>query len=137
MLWSGLEEGGGLRLPRRGSRVQIPFPAPVSSHHTAKDLKPRPGVPKGVRPLREVTCGKAACAMGRGPLVGVGAGEAGPRTEPATERGLNPVSRSKTLPVNSPHFLSGWTNRPAAVKFLKSPSFIQMIVLASGVRWLA
>jgi hypothetical protein len=54
-------------------------------------LNPRPGVAKGVCPLRGVTDAKRR-REGAGPLAG--AGEAGFRADPATERGSNPVSRS-------------------------------------------
>jgi hypothetical protein len=48
-----------------------------------RGLNPRPGVSKGVRPLRgEHT---------RGLAPSVEAGEASTRAEPATERGSNPV----------------------------------------------
>jgi len=55
-------------------------------------FEPRPGVSKGVCPLRGVTDAKRR-REGAGALAG--AGEAGFRAEPATERGSNPVSRSK------------------------------------------
>ena len=62
------------------------------SHAKVKvTLNPRPGVSKGVYPLRGVTDAKRR-REGAGPLAG--AGEAGFRAEPATERGSNPVSRS-------------------------------------------
>jgi hypothetical protein len=57
-------------------------------------LNPRPGVTKGVCPLRGVTR-RSERARGFGPLAG--AGEASIRADPATERGSNPVSRSNSL----------------------------------------
>ncbi len=74
--WGASSAGRARRSQRRGRGFKSPalHQRPLQSE---KDLNPRPGVPKGVRPLR------GDRTRGLAPFVGAGAG--GFRPEPATE----------------------------------------------------
>src|SRR5439155_3061761 len=118
---SGTCQKRSFGLPRRGSRVQIPFPAPyqasldpprsiarprgsrrVNSRRISTlppvnySLEPATGGFEGGVPPSRGDATRSERARGRGPLAG--AGEASLSAAPATERGSNPRSRS------IPHF---------------------------------